>query len=182
MSEPIQEIANGESQPSSRSVMGMIYPDALPIFFHESVLEEVLDFSERDTTRELGGFLLGVVSEEDPKFVDVRHFLPAADARSRAASLTFTHETWATLTRQVEERFPDEIVVGWHHTHPGFGIFLSGYDLFIHRNYFSAQWHIAMVVDPQRHEFGFFQWRNGEVVDCGFVCVFGEEGRVSDEE
>ena len=57
MPEPIQEIANGESQPSSRSVMGMIYPDALPIFLHESVLEEVLDFSERDTTHELGGFL-----------------------------------------------------------------------------------------------------------------------------
>lgn len=172
MSQSTQQPVTDDRDVPMRAAMGMIHSDAIPIFFHESVLEEVLDFSEQDTEREVGGFLLGVVSEDQPRYVDVRHFLPAVDARSRNASLTFTHETWAAMNRQVAEKFPDEIVVGWHHTHPGFGIFLSGYDLFIHRNYFDAPWHIAMVVDPQRHEFGFFQWRSKEIVDCGFVCVF----------
>ena len=43
-----------------------------------------------------------------------------------------------TLTREIEANFPTESLVGWQHTHPGFGIFLSGYDLFIHRNFFAA--------------------------------------------
>jgi proteasome lid subunit RPN8/RPN11 len=62
-------------------------------------------------------------------------------------------------------------VVGWHHTHPGFGVFLSGYDLFIHQHFFREPWQIALVIDPQRQELGFFQWRGDRVSDCGFVCV-----------
>ena len=153
------------------AAMGAIHDDAYPIFFREDVLEEVLDYSEQDTSRELGGFLLGGVHEDQRTFVEIRHFLPAVDARSRAASLTFTHETWAAMNREVEQRFAGEIVVGWQHTHPDFGIFLSGYDLFIHKHYFDAPWHVALVVDPVRQEFGFFQWSGGEVVDCGFICV-----------
>jgi proteasome lid subunit RPN8/RPN11 len=151
--------------------IGTIFDDALPIYVHETVLEQILDYSEQDLSRELGGFLIGGVHEDRRQYVEVRHFLPAVDARSRAASLTFTHETWATMTREVDSRFPDEMVVGWHHTHPGFGIFLSAYDMFIHRNFFSGAWQVALVVDPKRQEFGFFQWRGEEVVDCGFVCV-----------
>jgi len=138
---------------------------------HEAVLEEILDYSELDMQRELGGFLLGVVSEENRRFVEVRHFLPAVDARSKAASLTFTHETWSHLTRQAAERFPEDVVVGWQHTHPGFGIFLSGYDLFIHQHFFREPWQVALVVDPRQQDMGFFQWYDGRIVDCGFVCV-----------
>ena len=138
---------------------------------HEDVLARILDYSERDPTRELGGFLLGGLHVDGREYVEVRHFVPAVDARSRAASLTFTHETWSRLHQEVQTQYRDESVVGWHHTHPNFGVFLSAYDLFIHRHFFSAPWQVALVVDPQRQEFGFFQWRRGNVVDCGFVCV-----------
>jgi proteasome lid subunit RPN8/RPN11 len=103
--------------------------------------------------------------------VEIRHFLPATETRSAVSSLTFTHDTWAALHREAETRFPDDLVLGWHHTHPGFGIFLSPHDLFIHRHFFREPWQVALVVDPRRCEFGFFQWRAGQVVDCGFVCV-----------
>ena len=75
------------------------------------------------------------------------------------------------MTRDVDQQFPGEVILGWHHTHPNFGIFLSGYDLFIHQHFFSEYWQIALVVDPLRNEFGFFQWRGDQVVDCGFLCV-----------
>ena len=151
--------------------VGTVHDDAFLIFVHERVLEEVLDYSDRDPSRELGGFLVGGVHEDSREYVEISHFVPAVDVKSRAASLTFTHETWAAMTREVENRYPDGRVVGWHHTHPNFGVFLSGYDLFIHKNFFSAPWQVAMVVDPRRLEFGFFQWRAGTIVDCGFVCV-----------
>ncbi len=157
--------------------MGEIFQDAPPIFVHELVLEQILTYSEQDVSRERGGFLLGGFHEDRRTYVEVRHFLPAHETRSRAASLTFTHATWSQLNQQVESSYPEEVVVGWHHTHPNFGVFLSAYDLFIHRNFFSEPWQIAMVVDPQRQELGFFQWRRGEVADCGFVCVWEDEPR-----
>jgi proteasome lid subunit RPN8/RPN11 len=170
---PIPKPAPGRGPSARGAAIGDIHPDALPVFIHEPTLEGILCYSEKDPARELGGFLVGGLHEDRRHYVEVRHFLPAVDAHCRAASLTFTHDTWSRLNREVEAKYPDELVVGWHHTHPNFGVFLSGYDLFIHRHFFSEPWQIAMVVDPQRREFGFFQWREGEIADCGFVCVPG---------
>lgn len=154
--------------------VGTIYSDGCPIFIDEPVLEEILEFSESDTSREIGGFLLGGLYEDGRQFVEVRRFLPATGTRGDAASLVFTHDTWRDLNARVHNEFPDELILGWHHTHPNFGIFLSAHDLFIQRNFFSNPWQIAMVVDPIRCEFAFFQWRGDDVKDCGFYCI-GEE-------
>jgi len=158
---------------SHSKAVGTIDESTMQIFVHQSALERILAFSAKDTRRESGGFLIGGLHEDKQVYVEVHNFLPAVDTRPRAASLTFTHETWAAMNRQVEERFPDQIVIGWHHTHLDIGVFLSGYDLFIHRNFFSAPWQIAMVVDPLKNEFEFYQWRNDQVIDCGFFYVAG---------
>ncbi|MCA9177152.1 MAG: Mov34/MPN/PAD-1 family protein [Planctomycetales bacterium] len=164
-------------EPTSKPVpldakpIGSIYADSVPIFLHEQVLDEVLAYSEQDLRRELGGFLLGGYHRDVRTYVEIRRFWPAVDATSRAASLTFTHDTWSKLHRDVERQFPDEMVVGWQHTHPNMGLFLSGYDLFIQQHFFRQPWQVAMVVDPCRREFEFFQWRGGEIVDCGFYLL-----------
>ena len=179
MSEPVQNrsLTAGGALPGKS--VGTIYQDTVSICVRESVLDQVLDYSEQDLHRELGGFLIGGLPQQ--QVVEICHFLPAVDTRSRHASLTFTHDTWSRMHREVQQCFPDEVVVGWHHTHPGFGVFLSGYDLFIQRNFFSAPWQVALVVDPKRQEFGFFQWRAGQVVDCGFVCLADQEERIAHE-
>jgi proteasome lid subunit RPN8/RPN11 len=153
--------------------LGTLYRSGAVVVVEEAVLEEIVAYSERDLVREVGGFLLGDVHEVGPGCVFIRHFHPAVQATSRVASLTFTHETWADMHRQTESQFPGMKVLGWHHTHPGFGVFLSAYDLFIHRNFFPQPWQVAMVVDPRQQELGFFHWRNEKVCDCGFVCLGG---------
>jgi len=155
--------------------IGTLYEDAFRIVITEPVLESIIDYSEQDLQHELGGFLLGHVSASERRMLEVCDFLPAVDARSRMTSLTFTHDTWAAMTRNVRDRFPDLAVVGWHHTHPGFGVFLSGYDLFIHRHFFCEPWQVALVVDPRAQELGFFQWRGDQVTDCGFFCRMTED-------
>jgi len=143
-----------------------------PVYIHESVLEEILDYSHSDMHHEVGGFLLGdLYSDCTRPYIEVNKFCPAEEAKSRAASFTFTHETWAAVHREIDEEHPDLRIVGWHHTHPGFGIFLSGYDLFIHRNYFGEWWQVAMVVDPQQQEMAIFQWTGDEIEPHGFICV-----------
>jgi proteasome lid subunit RPN8/RPN11 len=151
--------------------VGALYRNAAVVVIREAALEAVLEFSERDTARERGGFLLGGVYGQAPHYAVIRHFHPAAEALSDAASLTFTHESWAAVTREIELNQPGELILGWQHTHPGMGVFLSAYDLFIQRHFFSQPWQLAQVVDPRRQEFAFFHWRGGEVQDCGFLCV-----------
>ena len=175
MTQPTTKHILAPGQAAVGRAVGAIHRDAFPIFIHEQVLEEILDYSEQDLGREIGGFLVGGWHEEDGPRVEVRHFLPATDARSKPTSLTFTHDTWSAMTRQVEQEFSGQRVVGWQHTHPDLGVFLSGYDLFIHRHFFSEPWQVAMVVDPCRGEFCFFQWRADRIDDCGFVCLPREQ-------
>ena len=49
-------------------------------------------------------------------------------------------------------------MVGWYHTHPGWGVFLSGMDTFICDHFFNKPLDVALVIDPCQHERGFFQW------------------------
>ncbi len=155
------------------SVMGKIPPDSAPIFIYSEVFDEIINFSHSTTAREIGGFLLGGFHEDRSRFVEITKFLPARRTDSAFASLTFTHDTWDQLNDQISNEFKGLSVLGWHHTHPGFGIFLSHHDLFIHRNFFSQPWQVAMVVDPRQHELGFFCWAEDEIVNCGFVLVPG---------
>ena len=177
MIDPIPKPAPVASDSMPDQTIGRLNRDAMPIYLHERVLEQILVYSEQDLRRELGGFLIGGFHQDrdESPYVEVREFLPAVDARSRGGSLTFTHETWSAMNRQVESEFPGLVPLGWHHTHPDLGVFLSGYDLFIHRHFFPHPWQIALVLDPVRHEFCFFQWRGDDVVDCGFVCISGDE-------
>ncbi len=151
--------------------IGTRHSDAPAIYVYDDVLADVVRHSESDLKRERGGFLLGGLHRDRQVYVEVRAFLPATGTVPRATSLRFKHDTWAAMTRRAEADYPDELVLGWQHTHPGLGVFLSAYDLFIHRHFFSQPWQIALVVDPCRRQFSFFQWRRGSVVDSGFVYV-----------
>ena len=179
MIKPLKKPVPAASGSPNRSVIGTIHDDALPIYIREATLEQILDYSERDSSHEVGGLLLGGLHWDQSEYIEIRQFAPAFDARSQAASLTFTHQTWARLTRDVDAQFSGEVILGWHHTHPNLGVFLSTYDRFIHRHFFSEPWQVALVVDPRRQQFGFFQWRRDEVVDCGFICVSESEATAS---
>ena len=53
--------------------------------------------------------------------------------------------------------------MGWYHTHPGFGPFLSAHDRFIHENFFAHPRHVALVLDPVQHLVAVFAWHNGAI-------------------
>ena len=77
-----------------------------------------------------------------------------------------------------DRQHPDKKFIGWYHTHPGFGIFLSGMDDFIQANWFSEPWQIALVYDPTSEEEGIFVWRDGKTVGEPFLILPEEGGAV----
>ena len=75
--------------------------------------------------------------EEGRPFVVVTDSLRAQHYESTKGSFKFTHDTWSAITRE-REQFPAELqMVGWYHTHPDWGVFLSGMDMFICDNFFN---------------------------------------------
>lgn len=113
-------------------------------------------------SREVGGVFVGTRRPgETPTIQDI---IPALEAEGDLTSLTFTHEAWGVIHSVMEKRYPGRAIVGWYHSHPGHGIFLSDHDLFIHQNFFADETSIAFVVDPIRGEEGVFGWQGDRIV------------------
>lgn len=114
--------------------------------------------------REVGGVLVGRTGRS-PGLPMITGAIPAMKADERRATLTFTQDAWQHVHRTLDRDFPPgDQIVGWYHSHPGFGVFLSEHDLFIHENFFSGPSQIALVVDPQAAVEGVFVWQDGQVV------------------
>jgi proteasome lid subunit RPN8/RPN11 len=113
-----------------------------------------------DTSVELGGVLLGGHYEDERgrPFVVVTDSLRARHYESTKGSFKFTHDTWEAITRERDEFPPELAMVGWYHTHPDWGVFLSGMDMFICDNFFNKRLDVAYVIDPCRGDRGMFQW------------------------
>ncbi|MCI0360662.1 MAG: hypothetical protein L0211_19470 [Planctomycetaceae bacterium] len=132
----------------------------LPIFVDLDVLADMEDHALSDTSVELGGVLLGQTCTDDAgrPFIVVTDSLRAQHYESTKGSFTFTHDTWSAITRERDD-FPAELaMVGWYHTHPDWGVFLSGMDMFICDNFFNKPLDLAYVIDPCRGDRGMFQW------------------------
>ena len=102
---------------------------------------------------EVGGFLLGTIQNGNTSVVAS---IPALKAKSQQISLTFTHEVWEEALKTAATEYPGLSIVGWYHTHPSFGLFLSEYDIFIQKNFFAAPGQIALVIDPIAGDFAWF--------------------------
>lgn len=109
---------------------------------------------------EVCGVLIG---EKQNGVVEIRALIEALNATQAGTHVTFTQDAWETIYKVKDETYPDERIVGWYHSHPGFGVFLSEHDTFIHRNFFSSPDQVAWVYDPHTDEEGCFGWVNGDI-------------------
>lgn len=157
---------------------GVVEKDDHQIFINSAILKRIVEYSRTNLHRELGGVMIGqYCTWKGRAWVIIEDYIEATKGESRSASFKFTSESWSEIGKIREERYPkvegqpERPLVGWHHTHPSFGIFLSGMDLFIHQQFFDLSWHVALVVDPVADKLGFFQWKNKEIHKVGFFTV-----------
>jgi proteasome lid subunit RPN8/RPN11 len=122
---------------------------------------QIYDHCFESDAREVGGVLVGYDTARGPIVVAS---IRAEKADESLAALTFTQDSWAYIHRVRDRDYADFAIVGWYHSHPSHGIFLSDQDLFIHENFFSGENQIAYVVDPVAGQEGVFGWCEGEVV------------------
>jgi proteasome lid subunit RPN8/RPN11 len=136
---------------------------AVDIIMEEPALRAAQAHALSSLSREVAGVLLGPPPEKQPDGRYVVHIFDTIIAKHtvmKGASVTYTSESWRYMNDRLQEKYPDgtAVMVGWYHTHPGFGIFLSGMDQFIHQNFFTQIWHVAQVLDPVARSSGFFCW------------------------
>ena len=147
------------------------------IYILQSVYKEIHKFTRNKTTNESGGMLVGTILEEFGKTnIIISGFVEAKYCEATPTTLKFTHETWEYVHKEIEKKHPEKKIVGWIHTHPDFGIFLSEYDKFIHQNFFNEDYQVAYVVDPIQKIEGFYLWIDEKIEKCKGFYIYDKTG------
>ena len=160
----------GERRPSFQGVID------------RKVLDEIHAHGRSAPDVEVCGVLLGNVHRDGggAPYLWIDASIRGNHAAGKAAQVTFTSETWNHINDEKDRDHPDKRIVGWYHTHPGFGIFLSDMDVFIQRHFFPEPWQVAFVYDPRGGDEGLFVWRRGETTREEFL-IAGEHGNDLDD-
>lgn len=153
----VHELPGGE-KPVRRTFPGPRDARAkLRVAIERSAYAELSAHAKSSLSAEVCGVLVGHVCQDDEGlFVSVEAVIRGTAANQASAHVTFTQETWNAIHKVLEQDYPKSKIVGWYHTHPGFGVEFSEMDLFIQRNFFSGPAHLALVTDPV----------NGDVAIC----------------
>ena len=148
--------------------------DRQPSLLIDSEVARVIrQHAHSSTKTEICGVLIG---QDRDGVVRIQASIEGSNAEEAGAHVTFTQDTWEHIYKIKDQQFPNERIVGWYHSHPGFGVFLSEHDTFIHKNFFSSPGQVAWVVDPHSDEEGCFGWVGGRIERLTQIAVVDRRG------
>lgn len=157
---PLEELPSG-----SLISQGDIDQDApFQVYIVEDIYKQIWQHIISSPRVECGGLLVGYpfkTLDQATTFVVVTGAIPQSSSNRGIAHFTVGPEEVAAARTSLDQTFPGLIAVGWYHSHPGHGVFLSEQDMVIVRSIYNSSWHLALVVDPQRHEAAFFAGPDG---------------------
>lgn len=146
------------------------------VFLSADVHEQICSHARENDRIELCGVIVGnVFKDYKGPFLMISGAIRGEHSANQSAQVTFTQDTWAHIHDVMDTKYSDQRIVGWYHTHPGFGIFLSAMDLFIHVNFFDLPWQVAFVIDPLSGDEGFFCWKEGKAARMRRYWIGSEE-------
>lgn len=161
------------------------FPDGPLVFIERSALEGLHDFLAHDVQREHGGVLVGVPywdARQSRYFSDIRVALPAHESEGNPVHFRLTPESWEIISGIIEESHPDYLIVGWYHSHPGLGVFMSGTDRATQAAFYAQDWKFAVVVDPVARKSGWFSGSACVPIDPGQVIAYQKPESIPTEE
>ncbi|MFX0106377.1 MAG: Mov34/MPN/PAD-1 family protein [Candidatus Hodarchaeota archaeon] len=133
-----------------------------PVYIYDIILEQIKDLS-RNSEKEIFGYLVGdllkwkeqiyIIIEEQIFIEDAVHSNQFSTSQIKGKAGEYEKE-FRKLKKKKEN---DNLrILGWWHSHPDFGCFLSPVDLHTQAYFFPESYQVALVIDPVRDEFKFF--------------------------
>lgn len=120
------------------------------LYISEKALKSMLSHcaAHRDERLEVMGFMLGDRYKWNGEFYTKVVDTATTELDATSVSVRFARDAFERLFEELEERNENKIIVGWYHSHPGHGCFMSGTDLATQKEMFNKPFHFAAVIDP----------------------------------
>jgi len=156
----------------------------LKVFITQPAYLRICAHAGSDLNNEVGGWLAGkhcIDQGNSANFIVIDTVLPGEHTDQGPAHLTFTGDSQIAMHNHLESYMPSKVILGWYHTHPRMGVFLSQWDIWLHQNFFPESWQVALVVEPHISEGGFFIRNADGSLDqhqnVGFYEILGRKRR-----
>jgi len=144
------------------------------LYVSKIAIEKMVNHANRfgRMRKEAMGFMLGDVCEsERRRFVVVRDIVTGA-LLSSADRVRFDNKSYNELFSELDSSGFDYVIVGWYHSHPGYGCFMSPIDVNTQATSFHESYHSAMVVDPIRKEIAAFKLKGRRCAETDFAIFW----------
>ena len=137
-----------------------------PVYIYEEVLDHIKNLSS-NTDKEIFGYLIGqilkwkakiyIIIQEQLFIEDAVHSNQFSTSQIKGKAGEYEKEFRKLKNKKMNDNLR---IVGWWHSHPNFGCFLSPVDLHTQEYFFPESYQVALVIDPIRDEFKFFTLDN----------------------
>lgn len=141
--------------------LGKGFNGQVRILIHDKTYDALKNTIYLSRTEENGGYLIGNVYKLDNDkenrewCIEITDYIEAEFTYSNSIQLLFTGETWSKVKQRLDSEFPEKKLLCWYHTHlfPASDTFgLSGFDIELHRQFFTKPWQIALLINIDINE------------------------------
>ena len=138
-----------------------------PVYIKEDTINKIILYC-KSFEKEIFGYLIGNILKWDDKIYvkieDLLFILGAIHSEDfSTAQIEGTAGKYESKFQRLKKKSQNSSlrIVGWWHSHPDFGCFLSNTDLTTQTYFFPESYQVALVVDPIRDELGFYTLADG---------------------
>src|SRR5881296_2158734 len=135
--------APGSTSPGGRSSSRAPYP----IFFQQEAVIALQEHLKSSPTQAIFGFLIGDVyrdPENGALYTVIDKTLKLSQAIYGDKTEVVVSRLWERMQEQL--RKASASLLGWYHSHPGQGGFLTAHDVETHEKFFTEPWQVAILV------------------------------------
>ncbi len=119
------------------------------LFVPRNIMDSMINHSRNgmDESKEVMGLLIGKLFQDDQGEYGVVADVVSAPLVADETYVKFNHEFIEELFETLDQ-MEERMIIGWYHSHPGYGCFLSQIDMATHISIFGDGKGFAIVVDP----------------------------------
>ncbi len=156
--------------------------EELRIYLEDYVYTYLYQYAKSDEGKEKVAVLVGQHIEQDGQTILlISGAIQGKYSRQEKGNEIFTEETWKYIDEKMEQYFEGLEIVGWMHTQPGYGVFLSSVDTEYHRERFQKAYQILFVVDSTERLDAFFAWNEEEIIETlGYFIYYDRNEQMHD--
>lgn len=134
------------------------------IFVEREAEIQLIHHLSIDPYNETGGVFVGQAyfcKETNTHYTEIIGSIAAPHTIGNRVHFQLTAESWPDIFKNHKQNYPTTTILGWYHSHPGHGVFLSGTDLNTQRSTFNKVWQISTVYDTLHKDIGYFYGADG---------------------